>query len=62
MGELDVDGQTMAVYQCDDCIVPWKVGNSEFPAALTFAIDADGNCFDAATLDPLPPQAEPSDN
>jgi len=59
---LDVDGQTMAVFQCDDCIVPWKVGNSEFPTALTFALDADGRYLDAATLDPLPSFSEPSDN
>lgn len=61
-GDLDVDGQTLAVYQCDDCIVPWQFGETEFPAALTFALDADGNYLDATTLDVIPSPPEPSDN
>jgi hypothetical protein len=61
-GELDADGQTMTVYQCDHCTVPWRFGRAEFPTALTFALDADGNYLDAETLDPLPPFVEPSDN
>lgn len=61
-GTLDADGLIMAVYQCDDCTVPWQFGGAEFPAALTFALDADGRYLDAETLDLLPPFAEPSDN
>ena len=61
-GELDVDGQTMAVYQCDDCTVPWQFGGEEFPAALTFALDADGRYLDANTLDVLPSASESGAN
>jgi hypothetical protein len=62
-GELDVDGQKLTVYQCDDCTVPWMVEGVEFPAALTFAVDADGNYLDANTLEPIIlPSSEPNRN
>jgi hypothetical protein len=37
---------TFPVFQCETCIIPWKVGNSEFPTAFTFALRPDGTWFD----------------
>jgi hypothetical protein len=61
-GEIDMDGQKLTVYQCDDCVVSWKLEGQEFPAALTFAIDEDGRMFDPNTFEPLVFPAQPSDN
>lgn len=52
-GRLDVDGHTLNVYQCDDCIIPWRMGNTEFPVALTFAVDSAGRMLNSTTLEPL---------
>lgn len=52
-GELDVDGQTLGVYQCDRCVLDWRLDGEVFPAALTFALDADGRLLDPASLEPL---------
>lgn len=52
-GLLDVDGHTLTVYQCDECIVPWRLGETEFPTALTFAVDSAGRMLDANSLEPL---------
>lgn len=52
-GEVDLDGVVMPVYQCDACLVPWDLGGERFEVALTFAVDADGNCLDHETLGPL---------
>lgn len=54
-GELNADGQVMTVYQCDTCTVAWEFDGATFPAALTFAVDADGRYLDPQTLDVLPP-------
>lgn len=45
-GEIMMEGNTFLTYQCDECIVPWKVGDTTFEAAYTFAVDADGTPFD----------------
>ena len=58
-GDLDVDGRTLAVYQCDVCTVSWQFDGAEFPTAFTFAVDQDGRYLDAETLDVLSPFAEP---
>lgn len=47
-GEVEVDGATFPVFQCDECIVPWRVEGEEFDTALTFAVDAAGKPFDPA--------------
>lgn len=52
-GSLDVDGRQWTVYQCDHCTRLWEFDGETFPTALTFAADADGNCFDPDTLEPL---------
>jgi hypothetical protein len=56
VGEATVDGTTTyPVFQCDDCIVQADLGGAQFPAAFTFALDADGRPFDPASPgDPLP--------
>lgn len=61
-GNLNANGRTLAVYQCDVCTVPWQFDGAEFPTALTFAVDADGRYLDAETFDVLPPFPAPSDN
>jgi hypothetical protein len=52
-GELVVDGQTLGVYQCDTCIVPWQLEGEEFPAALTFALTPDGRILDSESLEAI---------
>jgi hypothetical protein len=45
-GEVGVEGETYAVFQCDDCIVPMKFGNDSIDGAYTFALRPDGSTFD----------------
>ena len=52
-GEMDVDGKQFIVFQCDDCVTSWEVDGERFDAALTFAVDSDGNYFDAESLEPI---------
>ena len=52
-GQLEVDGQTMAVYQCIDCTRTWEFDGETFEFALTFAIDNAGKMYDPETLTPL---------
>jgi len=52
-GDLDVDGAKLAVYQCDECTVPWEIDGQTFPTALTFAVDQHGTYLDAETLQPF---------
>jgi hypothetical protein len=47
-GEVEVEGTAFPVFQCDECITPWKVEGEVFDTALTFAVDADGKPFDAS--------------
>ena len=49
-GEVNVDGQVLPVYQCDTCTRDWTFDGEVFQAALTFALDPDGNCLDPETL------------
>src|SRR5437764_11923739 len=41
-GEVDIEGATFPVFQCDECVVPWAVEGQVFDGALTFAVDAEG--------------------
>lgn len=51
-GVADCDGESFAVYQCDECLVPVDLGGGEmFDAALTFCIGKDGKPFDPASPD-----------
>jgi hypothetical protein len=52
----------MAVYQCDSCIIPWQFDGATFPAALTFALDQDGNMFDPASGEPMALPSGPARN
>jgi hypothetical protein len=52
-GEVECEGRTLPVYQCDECVVPWEVEGRTFDSALTFAVDAEGNCLHPETLEPL---------
>lgn len=53
LGELTVEGVHFVVYQCDTCIVPWKLGSSTFDTALTFAVDASGRMINPETFESL---------
>jgi hypothetical protein len=61
-GEVTLDDRVLSVYQCEACVVDWEFDGQKFPAALTFAIDADGNALDPETGRPLPSLSEPSAN
>lgn len=54
-GELSVDGQVVPldVFQCDECLGKWKVGNSEFDVAFTFVVNSEGVPLDNLTFQPL---------
>jgi hypothetical protein len=52
-GELDVDGTTYGVFQCERCILPWTVDGVTLDAALTFALDTDGRVLDHESLEPI---------
>lgn len=52
-GQLDVDGDTLLVYQCPACVRPWEFDGQRFDAALTFAVDSGGRFFDPDSLAPL---------
>ena len=48
-GEVEVEGATFPVFQCDECIVQVMMEGEPFDAALTFAVDAAGKPFDPAS-------------
>ena len=51
-GEVSVAGETLPVFQCDDCVVDFF----GVPAAVAFCVDAQGRAFDPAEPDErLPP-------
>ena len=50
-GEVEVEGTTFPVFQCDECITPWNVEGEVFDVAYTFAVDAEGKPFDPAAED-----------
>ena len=52
-GQVDVDGQTLDVFQCGACVVPWEFEGESFETALSFAVDAGGLFYDAHSLEPL---------
>jgi hypothetical protein len=52
-GEVEVEGAAFPVFQCDECMTPWKVEGEVFDTAFTFAVDAQGKPFDPAADDPL---------
>jgi hypothetical protein len=55
-GEITLpDGQTLPVFQCDECLVnrPVFEGGDNFEMALTFALRGPGPIFE--TVDPAKP-------
>ncbi|MCE9533963.1 MAG: hypothetical protein K8T89_23000 [Planctomycetes bacterium] len=50
-GEVVVEGESFAVFQCDDCIEPMQFGGESFDAAYTFALRPDGTTFDPSADD-----------
>lgn len=50
-GEVDVDGETFGVYQCDRCTRLVRFDDERFEAALTFALDRDGRLLDPVSLE-----------
>lgn len=50
-GEVDCDGETFRVWQCETCVVEFDFGGEKFPAAFTFATNAAGKFFDPETLE-----------
>ena len=50
-GEVEVEGATFPVFQCDECIVEADMFGEPFETALTFAVDAQGQPFDPASDD-----------
>ena len=54
-GEVEIEGTTFPVFQCDECIAPWKVEGEVFDTAFTFAVDAEGRPFDPAGEGGHPP-------
>ena len=45
-GEADCDGETYAVFQCDECISYWELEGEKIEIALTFGVKADGTIID----------------
>jgi hypothetical protein len=52
-GVIELDGQQLAVYQCDNCLVPCEFDGATFEAALTFAVGPNGRLFDLRTFEAL---------
>jgi hypothetical protein len=50
-GDVEVEGTTFPVRQCDECTTPWTVDGEAFDTAFTFAVDAKGKPFDPASDD-----------
>jgi hypothetical protein len=50
-GEVEIEGTTFPVFQCDECIVEAEMFGEPFETALTFAVDANGQPFDPASDD-----------
>jgi predicted nucleic-acid-binding Zn-ribbon protein len=61
-GEIASGGKRLTVYQCEQCVVPWTFHGQTFQAALTFALDEDGNAFDTETFKPIRFGNNPCDN
>ena len=45
-GELTIEGRSLAVFQCDECLETTRLMGVPVEVALTFAIDEDGQEFD----------------
>lgn len=54
IGELNLDGQVLSVYQCEHCVRPWDFDGAQFDAQFTFALDSDGQVLDPESGEPLP--------
>ena len=51
-GEVEFRGAILPVFQCDDCTVPWDLGDGEpIDTAYTFAVTEDGQVFDPTAED-----------
>jgi transcription elongation factor Elf1 len=50
-GEVTIEGETLPVFQCDQCIVSVSMFGTQVEAALTFAVDKNGRAFDPASED-----------
>lgn len=62
IGQLDYDGQSLPVFQCEVCTVSWDVEGESFPAALTFAVTPNGDLIDPGSCEPLGPIGSPGEN
>jgi hypothetical protein len=50
-GEVEIEGTTFPVFQCNECMTHWTVEGEEFDVTYTFAVDAEGKPFDPAAED-----------
>ena len=48
-GTVTLDGVTFPVYQCDTCTVQTTLMGEPVEAAVTFAVNAQGQVFDPAS-------------
>ena len=48
-GAVEIEGATFPVFQCDECVAEVEMFGEPVEAALTFAVDAQGQPFDPAT-------------
>ena len=48
-----MDGQSLPVFQCDECIVSKVMFGESFEVAYTFAVGPDGGPCDVAELEGL---------
>lgn len=54
-GELTIEDQSWAIYQCDECLVRKDFGGEAFDFCLTFGVDRFGAIIDPESGEPLPP-------
>lgn len=47
-GSIEIDSETMPVFQCDRCVVTKPIFGEPFEVALTFAVNAAGQPIDPA--------------
>ncbi len=52
-GEIVIDGQLLAVYQCDACTRPWEFDGQTFQTAYTFALTENGDMVDPESGQPI---------
>lgn len=47
-GYIEIEGETLPVFQCDKCVTRKPVFGEMFDVALTFAVNAAGQPIDVA--------------